>query len=89
MHAGTVMQHRLLEEWYRDRTTTALDLQLKHAPNLGFGVVQQKMTFNESKTVKLKYIYLHRVGATVEGLGLCEELRAVVQPSVPSILNHI
>lgn len=45
--------------------------------------VQQKTTFDESKTKK---DYLHGVGATVEGLRLSVELGVVVQPSVTSIL---
>lgn len=36
-----------------------------------------------------KNVYLNGVGATIEGLGLCEELCVVVQPSVTSILNLI
>lgn len=34
-------------------------------------------------------IYLDGVGAAVEGQGLSEELRVMVQPSVTSILSHI
>lgn len=42
------------------------------------------MTLYESKTN-----YLHGVGASVEVLGLAEELGVVVQPSVTSILSLI
>lgn len=34
-------------------------------------------------------IYQHGVGAAVEGMRFCEEVRAVVEASVSSILNLV
>lgn len=42
-----------------------------------------------SQKCDVENTYLHGVGATTEGLGLCEELGVVVQPSVTSIQKLI
>lgn len=42
-----------------------------------------------SQKYRVGNIYQHRVGASVERLGLSEEISVVVEPSVPSILNLV
>lgn len=79
MQSGMVIQHRLLEKWQRKGS------RQQWPRTSDWSTLHNSEDNKRWPLISQKKIYLYGVLASIESVGLCEEVCVVVQPSVTSI----